>query len=408
MTKELIINCAGCDTRNVSEENYTQYENITINASAVLTNETGKAFLNKMPVTLNCANLIEVENDVELFTVNGHGEIKCTDNPPEKKIVLFANGHLTIEPNTENYLKQCVKIIVNGSVMYPESMGGYLSNMVVNGSSNCYPDEAIILKKNAVIDHLFALRAKNALYWSGKRVIMVDPKLNAEQLKAKGVSFSSKQVIIAESKVEEFLSLIDEKAEFIIVPDGTSVVLDDLTLDESALCRYGKKLYVIGDVSVPFENDCLDSLEYIKINGDAEVPQECKEKFWEVLTEIDGEVKIARAKGTSICDRPHVKITKWMLQQDMGIDVKDCMIVEIADDVTRDLITQRLHIEDCCMVRCNEEQEDAVSMISEDVSKIDSKNGNDSSGIENHTKAALAGIIKDKDAKIINAASYVM
>ena len=31
-----------------------------------------------------------------------------------------------------------------------------------------------------------------------------------------------------------------------MVPDGTSVVMDDVTLDETTLGRYGRQLYIIG------------------------------------------------------------------------------------------------------------------------------------------------------------------
>lgn len=86
---------------------------------------------------------------------------------------------------------------------------------------------------------------------------MVDPELDAEKLRAKGVTFSTKEVIISESKVESFIDLIDEKAEIIIVPDGTVVVLDDLDLDDAALRKYGKKLYVIGDVTIPGRCRCI-------------------------------------------------------------------------------------------------------------------------------------------------------
>ena len=41
-----------------------------------------------------------------------------------------------------------------------------------------------------------------------------------------------------------------------IVPDGTAVVRDDVTLDQGTLRRHGSKLYVIGDVTVP-ETDGL-------------------------------------------------------------------------------------------------------------------------------------------------------
>lgn len=407
MAKKLIINCASCDTRKVLEENYAQYENITINAAAVLTNAAGKAFLNNLPVTLNCANVMEVEDDVEARTVNGQVEITSNDRIPDKKFILQVNGSLTIGANTEPYLQQCVGITVNGSVLYPKSMAAFLGSMSVNGSSVCYPDGAIILKRNAVIDHLFALRAKQSLYWSAKRIIMTDPDLDPAQLREKGATFAAKEVIVAKSKAEQLLDLIDEKSDIIIVPDGISVILDDVTLDRAVLRRYGDRLYVIGDVTVPADGDCLDQLQTLIVRGDARVSQERKEKLMEVLTSIDGNVEILKPKGATLTDRPYLKITRWMLeQQPMGIDVSDCMVVKIKDDVPRDLLLERLHIRDCGMVKCSEEQEDAVFMICEDVGQIGADD--DKSGIGGPIKDTLSCLMGAADTKVINAAEYVL
>lgn len=409
MAKKLMINCASCDARKIREENYSDYEAITVNCATLLTSPEGKAVMNRLPFALNCANVMEVEGNVDFRTVNGSGEIQSGDAIPETKFYMVVNGALTIGPNTQKQLAQCVGMTVNGSLTCPDSVYSTLTGVKVNGSTACYPDGAILLKRSAVIDSLFALRAKNNLYWSGRRMIMVDAQLDAEALKNKGVSFSTREVIIARSKVEELVELIDEKAEIIIVPDGTAVVQDDITLDETTLRRYGRKLYVLGDVTVPEQAEILDELEYLNIRGDARVPRELKEKFLTRLTEIDGEVKIAKPRGAAFEDRPFLKITRWMLeQQPMGIDVSDCAVVKIAEDIPKELIAERLHIEDCAIVKCSEEQEDAVAMICEDVAQIGGGGGEEGTGIGDTIKAALGGIKGALDTKIINASEYVL
>ena len=409
MAKKLMINCATCDARNALEENYAHYEQITVNCATVLTSPSAKAMMNKLPFTLNCANVLEIEGTVDFRTINGSGEIKSGDVVPASKYYMLVNGALTIGPDTQEQLAQCVGMTINGSLTCPESIYATLTGVNVNGSTTCYPDGAIVLKRNAVIDKLFVLRAKNNLYWSGRRMIMVDPELDATKLKTKGATFSTKEVILSQSKVEELIDLIDEKAEIIIVPDGTSVVLDDIRLDADTLRRYGKQLYVIGDVTVTEDADILDELTYLNIRGDVKVPQELKEKLLAVLTEISGEVKIAKPKGATLEDKPFVKITKWMLeQQPMGIDVCDCAIVKIADDIPKELIVERLHIEDCAVVKCSEELEDAVTMICTDVAQIGSAEGEDGMGIGDMIKEALGGIKGALDTKVINAADYVL
>ena len=408
MAKKLMINCATCDARNALEENYAHYEQITINCAIVLTSPNAKAVINKLPFTLNCANVLEVEGNVDLRTINGSGEIKRGDVVPTSKYYMIVNGALTIGPDTQEQLAQCVGMTINGSLTCPESIYTTLTGVNVNGSTTCYPDGAIVLKRNAVIDKLFTLRVKNNLYWAGRRMIMVDPDLDADKLKSKGATFSTKEAIISQSKVEALMDLIDEKAEIIIVPDGTSVVLDDITLDADTLRRYGKQLYVIGDVTVTEDADILDELTYLNIRGDVKVPQELKEKLLEVLIEISGEVKIAKPKGAALEDKPFVKITRWMLeQQPMGIDVCDCAIVKIADDIPKELIVERLHIEDCGVVLCCEELEDAVTMICTDVGHIGAE-GYDGMGTGEMLKAAMGGIKGALDTKVINAADYVL
>ena len=409
MAKKLLINCATCDARNALEENYAHYEQITVNCATVLTSPSAKAMMNKLPFTLNCANVLEIEGTVDFRTINGSGEIKSGDAVSASKYYMVVNGALTIGPDTQAQLAQCVGMTINGSLTCPESIYATLTGVNVNGSTTCYPDGAIVLKRYAVIDKLFVLRAKYNLYWSGRRMIMVDPELDTTKLKTKGATFSTKEVILSQSKVEELIDLIDEKAEIIIVPDGTSVVLDDITLDADTLRRYGKQLYVIGDVTVTEDADILDELTYLNIRGDAKVPQDLKKKLISVLTEISGEVKIAKPKGATLEDKPIVKITKWMLeQQPMGIDVCDCAVVKIADDIPKELIVERLHIEDCGVVRCCEELEDAVTMICTDCGAVGGAEGEDGMSIGDMIKDALGGIKGALDTKVINAADYVL
>lgn len=409
MAKKLMINCANCDARKVQAENYSHYEEITLNCSSLLTSPAGKAILYQLPFTINCANVMELEEDVDFRTVNGSSEIRSGDSVSAKKFYMMVNGQLTIGPDTQKQLEKCAGMSINGSLICPESIYASLSDVHVNGSTTCYPDHAIVLKNSAVIDRLFALRAKNSLYWSGRRMILVDPELDAEALKNKGVSFSTKEVIIAQSKVEALIGLIDEKAEIIIVPDHTAVVMDDITLNEDTLRRFGSRLYVIGDVTVSDEDGILDQLDYLNIHGDALVPAEYKEKFLDTVTEISGAVKLAKPKGAVLENKPFVKITQWMLeQQPLGVEVNNCAIVTISDKIPKELLLSRLHLEDCGIVKCCEELEDAVSMVCENAGQICRADEDDGMGIGGMLKTALGGIGSALDTKVINASDYVL
>lgn len=421
MAMKLMINCGSCDARNVKEETLAAYESITINSGGVLVSRESKELLNRYGVTMNCGDVQELDADVQISSVNGSLQIRSSDMITGK-CFLRVNGTLDIGPGTQEVLSHYVGIRVNGSVTYPESISAFVGMLSVNGSTCCYPDEAIVLKRSAVIDRLFALRAKSSLYWSARRMIMVDPQLDAAVLEKKGASFSTGEVILAESKVEGMIGLIDEKAEIIIVPDGTAVITDDVTLDALTLKKHGTKLYIIGDLNVdPACGEMLGSLEYLNVQGDVSVPQALKEQLMLALTNVSGEVKIAKQpKGRHIEDKMSLRITRWLLEQEPeGISVSDCIRVNLDEEIPPELILERLSFDDCMEIKCSPEQEAAVAAVSEDVMAIGSlgrmvkdavstvAEGGDL-GIGDMIKGALGGVMNALDTKVINAGEYVL
>ena len=234
--------------------------------------------------------------------------------------------------------------------------------------------------------------------------------LEPGKLAEKGATFSAGQVIIAQSLVEELIPMIDERAEIVVVPDGTSVVLDDVTLDETTLGRYGKQLYIIGDVTVPEDGGVLGALTYLNIRGDVRVPEAYREQLLGVLTDIGGQVRVAKPRGAVLSDKPFVKITRWMLEQHpQGLEVTDSAIVTLAPDIPRELIADRLSIRDCGMVKCTPEQEDGVNLICEDVGMVGGAGGDPTGGMAGGIcKSILQGVQGILDTKVVNAAEYVL
>lgn len=407
MAKKLKINCGVCDARNVSEDTLAAYESIRINAGTVVVTPESKNLLNQYAVRMNCGDVLELEKDVKISSINGSAQIKNTDIVPERTY-LDVNGSLEIGPGTEKVLEQYVGISVNGSVTYPESMGGVVSKLSVNGSAICYPDGAIVLKRNAVIDRTFALRARKKLYWSAKRMVMVDPNLDAAALAAKGAAFSAKQVILAESKVESLIDLIDEKAEIVIVPDGTAVILDDLELTDLTGKKHGGRLYVLGDVKIQKDaGEVLARMEYLNIQGDVAVPYALKDLLVEKAEAITGDIRIMR--GHYISDKLSVRVSRWMLEQETdGLSVCDCMKVKIDEDIPNEQILERLSIYDCMQVECAPEQETALAAVCEDVLKIGKRGDGEEMGIGDMVKGALGGAKELPDTKIVNAGDYVL
>ncbi len=388
------VNCDVCDARNVSEETLKTYEKIKINCDLMLVTPEAKNLLNRYAVNLNCDNVMELTGEVQLRSVNGAAQIKATD-VTASKIYLQVNGSLEIGPGTEKVLEQYVGIQVNGAVTYPESISAFLGKLSVNGVSCCYPDDAIVLKRNTVIDRTFALRAKARHYWSAGRMVMVDPLLDGEALVKKGATFSAKEVILAESKVESLLEAIDEETQITIVPDGTRVILDDVELNEATVKRYGRKLYVVGDVDVPEEGgQALEQVEYLHIRGDVRTARRWKDLLLE-KGEIQGAVKIR--KGRCITDCPSVRVSKWMLEEESeGLQVEDCVEVSLDEDIPGKLIMDRLTICDCVRVKCTREQESALALICQDVVQI------------GMGEAAAGEETVQADTRVVNADQYVL
>ncbi len=409
MAKKLMINCGNCDARFVREETLAAYESTVINCGAVWVTQETKDLLNRYNVTMNCGNVMQIPQDVKIKTINGRAVIKSGDILGEP-VYLMVNGTLEIGPGTEKILGSYVGIYVNGNVTYPDSLSSVLGMLAVNGVTNCYPDGAIVLKNNTTIDYLFALRAKNALYWSPRRLVMVDPRLNGETLAAKGASFQAKEVILAEGKVEELVPLIDEQAQIVIVPDSTAVIADDVELDEMTVKKYGTRLYILGDVKL--SGDCaaaLKGLSYLNVQGNISVAEENRPALLEILTECSGEIKVEKYTNRRVIeDKMTLRISRWLLEQEPeGIHVRDCMKLILDTDISGELILDKLSVSDCMKIQCTPEQEPALGMVCEDVFSI-GENDDDKMGIGGMLKTALAGAGEVLNTKVINAGDYVL
>lgn len=397
MKKHLKINCATCDARKITEEVLASYENVKINCASLIVSPTAQALMTRFGVSVNCASVTEVPEDVQLSSINGSHKITASDRLPRRTYLLI-NGFLEIAPGSEKALESYVGIYVNGSLTCPESLSGLLPNVTVNGGSTFYPDDAIVLKSTAVIDRLFALRAKPKLYWSERRMIMVDPQLDAAALAKKGAQFSTNEIIIAEGLVDALLPMVDERTQITIVPDGTAVIRDDVTLTGSSVKRYGSKLYILGDLNLTEASaDDLEAITYLKVQGDAMVPEALRDLLLE-KADIEGDLRIRNSfPGKRVADVSVLRVSQWLLEQDKhGLLVEDCALVTIDADIPNEMILEKLHLVDCAQVRCAPEQEAALGLVCVDCASISAVREED----EDSTPADDANTVK------INAASY--
>ncbi len=404
--KKMMVNCAVCDMRSVSEETLKSYEQIVVNAATVIVTPEKKELINRYNVTMNAADVIEVPagENVRVISQNGSYELTADRAPQDgETVILFINGVLNIDADAAEAAQKYYQINVNGAVTMPKSISGRLNNLNVNGSVSTYPDGAIRLNRNAEIDRTFPLRAKeNALYWAFRRLIFTDLALDTEKLRNRNVHFAAKTALIAESLAEAVVPMLSEDTDILIVPDGTAFVNSDAKMNRRFLKKYGTKAYINGDLTV--EDDAaeiLPEIEYLYVNGDVKLPETLADAFEDIDAHYD-ELVIQKKTGKIIEDHVRATVDKALLEKYAdGILVTDCAMVHIAKDVPSELILERLTIADCAQVFCTGEQEAAVCAVSKDVASI--------GGADESMKDVLTGALHlNPEFKVINASDYVM
>ena len=400
-SKTLVVNCATCDATQVKEGTLQAYDQVVINAATVLMSEESARLLHRYNVSLNAASTFTVPAGVQLITHNGSYTISGKQ-PPARPAALMINGSLTIERGSEAALERFAAISVNGTVRYPESIAAYAANIRVNGSTVCYPDDAILLKNTFTADKVFLLRAKEGgRYFASSRVVLTDCALDIGSLAAKGVTFLTRRAIVAEPLLEAAIPLFGDEVEIIPVPEGCVFVNDDLTLDGKCLRKYGGRLYVNGDLTLTEDSaGVLSEIEFLHVNGDVRLPAALAEAF-EALDAHYDSLQVVR--DTCICDRPMARVGRDALEHGDGLSVLACASVSLAEDIPAELIRARLDIRDCAVVKCTPEQRDAVEAVCTGVAAI--SDGTDEDGKGGSRKGLLKDALTGKK-KVINAAEY--
>lgn len=393
--KVYLVNANVCDATGVQEETLQAYDATIVNAATLVTNDRARVLLSKYPVTLNVASQLNTPSDanVEVVTVNGRSQIGPGSPAPLKPTLLIVNGTLEIAPGAEEVLKGYCGFSINGKVVCPESITGLLSSASINGKVESYPDGCILLKNTAVLDRTFALRARqDARYYAGRRIVALTPDIDFENLAAKNVSFITRELLVAESLAETAMPFFDDRADVTVLPDGCAFVDGDTALDEALVRRYGKKLYINGNLTVNTASaPWLEQVEYLYINGEARVTRTQLDAFGRIDAAYE---KLRIAAGTVLSDRPNVKVGRAMLEQAAeGLQLIDCVNVKFDRDVPPELLRERLvALDDCVNVFCTEEQRPAVELAANDVVCINSGDAEDAAGEEKKSGGLLSGL----------------
>ena len=407
--KRLLLNSDICDARKIKEEDYQGYEEIILNADILLINEKSKSIINRLPLIANVDETVEIPENVEvnLQTINGNYEINKATGVAECT-VLCLNGSLLIQPDTEEILKNYYKILVNGSVKYPESMEGRLPDISVNGEITSYPDNCIILEPRFVIDKYFPLRAKeNGHYYVENEVILADETVDIAMLIDKKVQFVTKCFLVPESRVREGISLFDETVKLLVIPEGMKAVCSDALLDSMLLQKYGDKIFVYGDLTVTEESlQSMEKLKELVVEGDIFIKKKCIEAFEQLHAQYR-ELKLLRKE---MKNKMRVTVdTRVLTASPDGICVKNVAELEIKKEVAPQTIVDLLAVENCKTIYCTSEQKSCVELISSNVAFIkteaDEAEEESVGGIFSQIKQGIGFL---KDTKMVNADKYIM
>lgn len=396
--KKLLINSDICDTRNMKEEDYEAYESIAINSDLLIVSERSKGILARLPAAVNGDQVLELDEDEKIHQKVVNGSLTIGKSTVfQEAVYLIVNGAVTIEPGAEEAVKMLKRIIVNGVLLYPESMDSLLTSVSVNGVAEPYPDDCILLKRSFVMDEYFPLRAKRGgKYFAKNKVVIKNTRVDLKKLQEKEVRFLTRRLFVPEELIEEALPLFDEQTEIVAVPAGMALICDDVVLDSNLVRRNGPRLFIDGDLKLADEcGDALKAVEKLIVKGKVTLKSSQEEAFSQVDADYD---ELELIKGRLIENKTTVQIDELLLQNSPEeVSVRNAAVVKLAETVSAELILNKLSVKNCGAVFCTKEQESAVTAVSENTGWIGGAGEK-----ENGFWGNIAG------TKLINSDHYVM
>ncbi len=402
----LLINCDICDTRKIKEDDYSHYKGIMLNTDTIIVSEKSKSIFNRLPIEANYDNEIALPDDAgtpNLKTVNGPYKITGQTVQPDtdENTILVVNGPLTIEPGTETVLKKYLRIVANGPVKYPQSLESCLDKMAINGPVSTYPDGYVLLGDNFIIDKYFILRAReNGRYYVDNTVIIPDMSVDTAALAGK-IRFAAKKAVLPEKAVSDASKIFDESTTFVVIPEGMKLICDDSVLNQKLITVNGGNLFIYGDLEVDKDADMealLPQIQKLIVKGTVSLRANQEEAFCKLNAEFDKLEIIRDCRRFSNAVRVYLDKTIFDNSPN-GIEVCNSADVVIAEDVTPEMILDKLSVSNCARVKCGSDQESSVAAVATNVANIGSSADN----------GGMMGALKDfAHTKVINADSYIM
>src|SRR5699024_9082490 len=139
-------------------------------------------------------------------------------------------------------LEGLTAVSVNGCLTIPESLANVMTNLSVNGDTQVYPDDCMVLDAVFTPDRFFAVRAREgARYFVGEQVRLIREGLDVKALTDKGIRFVTPRALLRGDGLEDSLKLFDETVRIKTIPSGLSYVEGDVELNPELLDRFGTR-----------------------------------------------------------------------------------------------------------------------------------------------------------------------
>ena len=284
------------------------------------------------------------------------------------------------------------------------------------------------------MDKFFALRAREHTRYFARSRVTFTPHADLNRLLEKEVFFLTDKVVLHESQAEAVAAMTDERAEFMVIPDGMAYFDEDVTLDEGFLNTNKGDIYVDGDVTFDRSADgtmLCRMIERLIVRGKLTLYRPQEPAFRTLRSVEYGSLEVLEdEKRHRIEDLAKLRLDRQTLENyPQGVTVSDIASLTIDPDIPVELIYERLTIDDVAHIRCSTEQHSAIGAVSHDVASIVSvpaqqlRNSPQSGGLlgglmnglfgtpdweDNEEHPEDAAPAQDSGVRLINADKYIL
>lgn len=367
----LHVNCALLDATGVKEETLAAYDSFTFNCAVVLQSEESRVLMSRYPMVMNCANVMTVPAGCKSSIINGSKTLSTADKAQEPT-VLLVNGSLCVLPDAGEALRSYAALVVNGTLLCPDSLQAVASGATVNGKTRFYPQDALLIDRSLDIDPFFILQAKpDALYYVTGEVRITEEGLALQSLLEKRVKLLAKKAVVRAGYLSAAAEILSGEVKLLTVPDDCAYVRESAPL-RSLIARYGKNLYLHCDLRLTEEDrEALSCLEYLEVQRKTTLPKALEELFYQKCKKFNELEALTEKTAAAITDLPEAIITRQLLEGcPEKLQITDCVAVRFDPDIPPQLLKKIQRMEDCATVFCTRGQQVLLQLVCSDIGKF--------------------------------------